>query len=89
VYAAPAISYTKTVSIKAKTTTKTLLGLSRLSVPKGSTTAYALSTTSKKYCSLKGTVVTAVKAGTCSITVTVKLKSGKKTSKTVKLVVKK
>ena len=89
VYAAPAISYTKTVSIKAKTTTKTLLSLSRLSVPKGSTTAYALSTTSKKYCSLKGTVVTAVKAGTCSITVTVKQKSGKKTSKTVKLVVKK
>ena len=89
VYAAPAISYTKTVSIKAKTTTKTLLSLSRLSVPKGSTTAFALSTTSKKYCSLKGTVVTAVKAGTCSITVTVKQKSGKKTSKTVKLVVKK
>lgn len=89
VFAAPAISYTKTVSIKAKTTTKTLLSLSRLSVPKGSTTAYALSTTSKKYCSLKGTVVTAVKAGTCSITVTVKQKSGKKTSKTVKLVVKK
>ena len=89
VYAAPAISYTKTVSIKAKTTTKTLLSLSRLSVPKGSTTAYALSTTSKKYCSLKGTVVTAVKAGTCSIIVTVKQKSGKKTSKTVKLVVKK
>lgn len=89
VYAAPAISYTKTVSIKAKTTTKTLLSLSRLSVPKGSTTAYVLSTTSKKYCSLKGTVVTAVKAGTCSITVTVKQKSGKKTSKTVKLVVKK
>ena len=89
VYAAPAISYTKTVSIKVKTTTKTLLSLSRLSVPKGSTTAYALSTTSKKYCSLKGTVVTAVKAGTCSITVTVKQKSGKKTSKTVKLVVKK
>jgi hypothetical protein len=89
VYAAPAISYTKTVSIKAKTTTKTLLSLSRLSVPKGSTTSYALSTTSKKYCSLKGTVVTAVKAGTCSITVTVKQKSGKKTSKTVKLVVKK
>ena len=89
VYAAPAISYTKTVSIKAKTTTKTLLSLSRLSVPKGSTTAYALSTTSKKYCSLKGTVVTAIKAGTCSITVTVKQKSGKKTSKTVKLVVKK
>ena len=89
VYAAPAISYTKTVSIKAKTTTKTLLSLSRLSEPKGSTTAYALSTTSKKYCSLKGTVVTAIKAGTCSITVTVKQKSGKKTSKTVKLVVKK
>jgi hypothetical protein len=89
VYAAPAISYTKTVSIKAKTTTKTLLTLSRLSVPKGSTTSYALSSTSKKYCSLKGTVVTAIKAGTCSITVTVKQQTGKKTSKVVKLVVKK
>ena len=89
VYAAPATSYTKTVSISARTSTKTLLSLSRLSVPKGSTTSYALSTTSKKYCNLKGTVVTAVKAGTCSITVTVKQKTGKKTSKVVKLVVKK
>lgn len=89
VYAAPAMSYTKTVSVSARTSTKTLLSLSRLSVPKGSTTTYALSTTSKKYCSLKGTVVTAVKAGTCSITVTVKQKTGKKTFKVVKLVVKK
>jgi hypothetical protein len=88
-YFATAISYTKTVYISAKTSTKTLLNLSRLSVPKGSTTSYTLSTTSKKYCSLKGTVVTAVKAGTCSITVTVKQKTGKKTSKVVKLVVKK
>jgi hypothetical protein len=89
VYAAPAMSYTKTVSISAKTSTKTLLSLSRLSVPKGSTTSYALNTASKKYCSLKGTVITAVRAGTCSITVTVKQKTGKKTSKVVKLVVKK
>lgn len=89
VYAVPAMSYTKTVSISAKTSTKTLLSLSRLSVPKGSTTSYALSSTSKKYCSLKGTVITAVKVGTCSITVTVKQKTGKKTSKVVKLVVKK
>jgi hypothetical protein len=89
VFAAPAISYSKNVYIATKTTTKTLLSLSRLSVPKGSKTTYALSSTSKKYCSLKGTVVTAVKAGTCSITVTVKQKTGKKTSKVVKLVVKK
>jgi len=89
VYTAPATLYTKSVSIKAKTTTKTILSLSRLSVPKGSTTSYTLSSTSKKYCSMKGTVITAVKAGTCSITVTVKQKSGKKTSKVVKLVVKK
>ena len=89
VYAAPAAFYSKTVTISAKTTTKTLLSLSRLSVPKGSTTSYVLSTSSRKYCSLKGTVVTAMKAGTCSITVTVKQKTGKKTSKVVKLVVKK
>jgi hypothetical protein len=89
VYAAPAAFYSKTVTISAKTTTKTLLSLSRLSAPKGSTTSYVLSTSSKKYCSLKGTVVTAMKAGTCSITVTVKQKTVKKTSKVVKLVVKK
>jgi hypothetical protein len=89
VYAAPAAFYSKTVAISAKTTTKTLLSLSRLSAPKGSTSSYVLSTSSKKYCSLKGTVVTAMKAGTCSITVTVKQKTGKKTSKVVKLVVKK
>ena len=82
----PAVTaYTKVIKVKATTTSKTLVSLSRLSTPKGSKTSFSVATTSKRYCQLKGTSVKSVRAGTCSVKVTVTTKTGKKTSRTVKL----
>jgi hypothetical protein len=81
------LPYSKLVKVKSTTSKSTLGSLSKLSIPKGATTSFVIGTTSKKYCSLRGTSVYMFKAGTCAITFTVKTKSGKKTSRTVKLVV--
>jgi hypothetical protein len=81
------LPYSKLVTLKSTTSKSTLSSLSKLSVPKGATTSFVIGTTSKKYCSLRGTSVYMFKAGTCAITFTVKTKAGKKTSRTVKLVV--
>lgn len=79
-------AYTKVVTAKSTITSKTLINLSKLATPKGSKTSFTIATSSKKYCQLKGTSVKNLKAGTCSVKVTVTTKSGKKTSRTVKLI---
>lgn len=79
-------TFTKVVKIKATTTSKTLVALSKLATPKGSKTSFSIASSSKKFCQLSGTSVRSLKAGTCSVKVTVTSKSGKKTSRTVKLV---
>ena len=87
VSALPALlPYSKLVKTKSTTSLATLRTLSKLTVPKGATTSIAIAASSKKYCSLKGTSVYMSKLGTCSVTVTVKTKAGKKTTRTVKLV---
>jgi hypothetical protein len=62
------------------------LSLSKLPSPKGSKTSLSIATSSRKICQLKGTSVKNIRKGTCSVKVTVKTKTGKKTSRTVKLV---
>jgi hypothetical protein len=79
--------YTKVIKAKATTSSKTLLSLSKLPAPKGSKTSLAVASSSRKFCQLKGTSVKNLKPGTCSVKVTVTTKAGKKTSRTVKLVV--
>ncbi len=79
-------AYTKVIKAKSTTTSKTLVSLSKLATPKGSKTSFTVATSSKKYCQLKGTSVKNLKAGTCSVKVTVTTKTGKKSSRTVKLI---
>jgi hypothetical protein len=79
--------YTKVIKAKATTSSKTLLSLSKLPAPKGSKTSLTVASSSRKFCQVKGTSVKNLKRGTCSVKVTVTTKSGKKTSRTVKLVV--
>lgn len=79
-------AYTKVIKAKATTTSKTLVSLSKLATPKGSKTTFTIATASKKYCQLKGTSVKNLKAGTCSVKVTVTTKTGKKSFRTVKLI---
>lgn len=78
--------YTKVIKAKATTSSKTLLSLSKLPSPKGSKTSLSVAASSRKICQLKGTSVKNTAKGTCSVKVTVTTKSGKKTSRTVKLV---
>ncbi len=78
--------YTKVIKAKATTSSKTLLSLSKLPTPKGSKTSLSVAASSRKICQLKGTSVKNTAKGTCSVKVTVTTKSGKKTSRTVKLV---
>jgi uncharacterized alpha/beta hydrolase family protein len=75
------------IKAKATTSSKTLLSLSKLPAPKGSKTSLTVASSSRKFCQVKGTSVKNLKRGTCSVKVTVTTKSGKKTSRTVKLVV--
>jgi len=78
--------YTKVIKAKATTSSKTLLSLSKLPSPKGSKISLSIATSSRKICQLKATSVKNIKEGTCSVKVTVTTTSGKKTSRTVKLV---
>jgi hypothetical protein len=82
----PAVqAYTKVIKAKASTSSKTLVSLSKLKTPKGSKTSFSVATSSKKNCKLLGTTVKSLRAGTCSVKVTVTTKAGRKTSRTVKL----
>ena len=87
VSALPALlPYSKLVTLKSTTSKTTLTKLSGLKVPKGAKTSFAISGASKKICSVKGSGVYMLKKGTCSVTFTVTPKKGKKTSRTVKLI---
>lgn len=77
---------TRTIKRGTTTSSKSLVSLSKLSTPKGSKTTFSIATSSRKVCQLKGTSVRNLKAGTCSVKVTVTTKSGKKSSRTVKLI---
>jgi hypothetical protein len=83
----PKVTFSKKVTVASKTATKTIISMSKLTVAKGSKTAFLISSKSRKICTLKGKTVIATKAGTCSIKVTVTSRSGKKKSQTVKLLI--
>lgn len=78
--------YTRAVTIGSKTTTKTLLSLSKLKTSKTSRVSYSVAPASRKVCTLTAGKVTATQAGTCSVKVTVR--TGKtSSSRTVKLTI--
>jgi hypothetical protein len=79
-------AFTKVVKPKSVTSSKNLVALSKLSAPKGSKATFSIASSSRKICQLKGTSIKLIKAGTCSVKVTVTTKSGKKNSRTVKLI---
>ena len=58
-----------------------------LSLPNGSTISVTVSSASKKFCRVAGTSIKALKKGTCKLNVTVRSKSGKKTSRTTSLTI--
>ena len=78
-------SYAKTVTLKSRTSTKTLLALSKLTVPKGATLRYSVVSSSVKICTKKGTIVIPKKTGTCAVIVGVYVNGKKKNYRTVRL----
>lgn len=82
------VSFVRSVAVKSRTRKSSILALSRLAGPKGARISYVVLASSKKYCALTSTAVTATRVGTCKIKVTVTV--GKKSkSQTVTLNVKK
>lgn len=87
VSALPALlPYSKLVTLKSTTSKSALAKLSGIKVPAGAKTSFAIAGASKKICSVKGSGVYMLKKGTCSVSFTVTPKKGKKTSRTVKLI---
>lgn len=78
--------YTKSVKINTTTTKRAILALAKLKTSKSSKVTYTISSTSRKICTMSSTSIKALRAGTCSVKVTVK--TGRTTSsRTVKLLV--
>lgn len=82
----PAISYTKTVKPKSTVSFRNLASLGKLSAPKDAKISVLIPSSSKKVCATRGTSIITLSRGTCSAKVTVTLKSGKKSSRTIKLI---
>jgi hypothetical protein len=75
----PVVRVSKSISAKS------VASYAKISVAKTSKLSLRVTTSSAKYCKVSGTSLKGVKAGTCKVTVTVTLKSGKKSAKTVTL----
>jgi hypothetical protein len=71
-----------TISKSALSSTA-LAKIAAITVPAGAKVELKVSSKSAKYCKVVGSQVKKLKAGSCSVTVTVKPKKGKTTSKTV------
>jgi hypothetical protein len=78
-------STTLTVRANKTATAKSIAAFAKLTVAKTSKVSLKVAASSAKYCKVSGTSLKGVKAGTCKVTVTVTLKSGKKSAKVVTL----
>jgi hypothetical protein len=77
------------ITTKKSVSSKSIAKFAKISVPKNSKLTLKVKTSSRKVCRVSGSKVMALKSGTCRVTVTVKPKSGKATTKTVSLKVSK
>ncbi len=68
-----------------KTSVSSIASFAKIARPKGSTTSLLVASSSRKYCKVVGTSVQALKKGTCTITVSVKVPKKKTISKSVKI----
>lgn len=75
------------MKVGKSTTQSSLLKAAGLTAPKSSKVTITVKSSSARYCRKSGTSVKALKAGTCSVTVTVKPKSGAAKTRTVKVAV--
>ena len=70
-------------------TPASIASLAKVSIPKGAVLNLKVSRASAKYCKLVGSSVKAIAIGTCKVTLTVKPRTGRATTKVVALTVKK
>ena len=80
----PAVK-TPAVTLKNSTPAKMIASYAKLKVKTGSVVSLKLSSKSTKYCKVIKSTLKGLKVGTCTVTVTVKPKAGRPTSKTVTL----
>lgn len=74
-----------TLSTKKTLSAKSLATYTGLKIVRGSTVSVTVNATSRKTCRVSGTTLKAIKTGTCKVVVTVKNRTGKKTSRNLTL----
>jgi len=72
-----------TVSTKKAATLKSVAVFGKMTVPAGATVTAVVASSSKTICRVIGATVKGVKKGTCRVAITVKTKTGAKTTRTV------
>ncbi|NDG66908.1 MAG: hypothetical protein EBY23_08380 [Actinobacteria bacterium] len=72
-----------TVSTKKAATLKSVAVFGKMTVPAGASVTAVVATSSKTICRVIGATVKGIKKGTCRVAITVKIKTGAKTTRTV------
>ena len=80
---------TSIITTSKSASAKTLAGYLKLAVPNGATISINVAPSSSKYCKVSGSTLRGIKTGPCTVTVSVKPKSGKAVSKTMTFTVSK
>jgi hypothetical protein len=75
------------LTVKKTLSAKSIATYTGLNIVTGSKVSMTVNATSRKTCRVSGTTLKAVKKGTCRVTVTVKSRTGKKSSKNLTLIV--
>jgi len=83
------IAATPTLLLNRSKSPSNIASLAKVSIPKGAALTLKVSPAYAKNCKVVGTSVKAIAVGTCKVTLTVKPKTGKATTKVVTLTVKK
>jgi hypothetical protein len=78
-----AVRVAPTVSTKKAATLKALASFGKLTIPSGAKLSGVVAASSKKICRVIAATVKGIKKGTCRVVLTVKSKSGAKTTRTV------
>jgi hypothetical protein len=83
------VATTPTLLLNSLKSPTNIAALAKISIPKGSVASLKVPAASMKYCKVIGKNVKAIAVGTCKVTLTVKPKTGRATTKVVTLTVKK
>ena len=76
---------TSVVTLKKSATAKTIASYAKIKIKTGSVISLKVSSKSSKFCKVYKSTLKAIKLGSCTVTVRVKPKTGRSTSKTVTL----